>query len=50
MMTLTVERAEGGRSERNRRGVLACRAKGLNDVDTEVKCFVFILIGVRRLE
>jgi hypothetical protein len=41
-VTLTVERAGGGRRERKRRGVLAWRAKGLKEAVREVRWVVFI--------
>jgi hypothetical protein len=42
-VTLTVERAAGGRRERKRRGVLAWRAKGLKEAVRVVRWVVFIL-------
>jgi hypothetical protein len=43
-VTLTLERTAGGSSERTRRGVLACQAKGLKDAAREVRCVVFVLV------
>lgn len=41
---MTLESAAGGSSERTRHGVLACRAKGLKNAASEVKCVVFVLV------